>query len=529
MIDRTATLSRVNEALHRENREREEAEKALRESESQLRAILDSSPISMLGANSEDTLLYANPVAVSMFGFDRQALSTYRMPDLYQNAADGLELRRLMETQGYVKDVGIPIRTNDSSVRFGLVSVQPFQFAGQPAFLAAIVDITELRRAQESEYDQRTVAEALRDTAAALNSTLDFEEVLDRILANIDRVVKHEVSNIMLIEGDRVRTVRSRGYEAFDDYAKIATHNWLISDTSNLQWMMDHKQTLVIPNVMDFPGWIRVPELAWLRCHIGVPIIQDNEIIGFLNLDSATPGYFTEEHARRLQTFADQAATAIRNSHLYKQSKTIATLEERQRLARELHDSVTQTLFSASIIADALPILISANSLKVLPYLDDLRNLTRGALAEMRSLLIELRPEALERTQLGILLAQLCEVFTGQTQIEVQQTIDRDIILRPAMKIIFYRIAQEGLHNIAKHAHAQHVSLILHDVDDIVEMRIKDDGKGFDLNQIPPDHFGIKIMRERGEEGQAKLFINSQTGSGTEIILQEHRVQPTTD
>ena len=154
-------------------------------------------------------------------------------------------------------------------------------------------------------------------------------------------------------------------------------------------------------------------------------------------------------------------------------------MEERQRLARELHDSVTQTLFSASIIADALPILVSTNSLKLLPYLDDLRNLTRGALAEMRSLLIELRPEALERTQLGVLLAQLCEVFTGQTQIEVQQTIARDIILRPAMKIIFYRIAQEGLHNIAKHAHAQHVSLILHDVDDIVEMRIKDDGKGF--------------------------------------------------
>src|SRR5260221_11241050 len=139
----------------------------------------------------------------------------------------------------------------------------------------------------------------------------------------------------------------------------------------------------------------------------------------------------------------------------------IATLEERQRLARELHDSVTQTLFSASTIADSLSRVIDKDIQKAHNYLQDLQHFTHGAMAEMRSLLVELRPEALTQTELGVLLRQLSDVFTGKTQVEVVQKISNKIILPPDAQIVFYRIAQETFNNIAHHSHAEHVSLDL--------------------------------------------------------------------
>src|SRR5262249_34864951 len=150
----------------------------------------------------------------------------------------------------------------------------------------------------------------------------------------------------------------------------------------------------------------------------------------------------------------------------------------------DLHDSVTQTLFSANVLAEALPRVWALDPEKGTAYLHDLHQLTRGAMAEMRSLLVELRPESLTRTELGVLLKQLCDVFTGRTQIEVERTINQAAILTADVQIAFYRVAQEALNNIAKHAQAQHVSIDVHYASDLVVMRIKDDGCGFDPEQI---------------------------------------------
>jgi PAS domain S-box-containing protein len=382
-------------------------------------------------------------------------------------------------------------------------------------------EVIERQRIELAEHEQRVLAEALHDTAVALNSTLNWDEVLDRILINVDHVVKHDVSNIMLIESGVARIVRHRGYQANSTNETIMNLRFSVANTPNLQWMVEHRKPLLISYIETYPGWLEIPDLQSLQSYLGVPICQDNEeIVGFLSLDSSTPNFFTMDHARRLQVFADQASIAIKNARLYEQANTIAALEERQRLARELHDSVTQTLFSANAIAESLPGILNRHPGKVDSYLHKLRHFTRGALAEMRSLLIELRPEALLQTELGVLLGQLCDAFTGSTQIEVERLISTKITLPSEIQFAYYRVAQEALNNIAKHAQASTVSFQLSQTDDqVLELYIKDNGKGFDVKKVPADHFGLQIMQERAKTANADYSVHSEPGCGTEIML----------
>ena len=197
----------------------------------------------------------------------------------------------------------------------------------------------------------------------------------------------------------------------------------------------------------------------------------------------------------------------------------VAVAEERNRLARDLHDAVTQTLFSASLIAEVLPKLWRRDQTEGENRVTELRELTRGALAEMRTLLLELRPTALEDAPLGDLLKQLAESITGRARVPVSVDLNGNCDLSPDVKISLYRIAQEALNNIAKYSGANRALIKFYCQTDQVEMSIEDDGIGFDPATVPPDSLGLGIMRERAETILATLEINSQIGQGTEISV----------
>jgi GAF domain-containing protein/HAMP domain-containing protein len=179
----------------------------------------------------------------------------------------------------------------------------------------------ERARAETAEREQRAMAEALRDTAAALNSTLDFDQVLDRILDNAGRVVPHDTSNIMLIEGEIARVARCRGYAERNAEAWLLRERFELSRYANIRRVArtDGLPDL-IPDITRYAGWIVNPETAWIRSHLGAPIRSKNRVIGILNLDSAMPGYFSAAHAVRLQAFADQAAIALENARLLRET-----------------------------------------------------------------------------------------------------------------------------------------------------------------------------------------------------------------
>jgi signal transduction histidine kinase len=257
--------------------------------------------------------------------------------------------------------------------------------------------------------------------------------------------------------------------------------------------------------------------LGYVRSWLGVPLMIKGEILGMLTLDHSQPGFFTAHHADLILALANQVAIAIENARLYAQAEDMAIATERSRLARDLHDSVTQTLFSASLIADVLPRLWERNSEEGRRRLEELRQLTRGALAEMRTLLMELRPSALVEVELGDLLRQLGEAFTGRSRIPIQLKIEGNAPISPDVKVGLYRIAQEALNNIAKHAGATQVNLNLHSQPDGLELTIADNGCGFDTTSISAEHLGLKIMNERSKEIGVRLTVNSQIGIGTII------------
>jgi len=196
-----------------------------------------------------------------------------------------------------------------------------------------------------------------------------------------------------------------------------------------------------------------------------------------------------------------------------------AVEEERNRLARDLHDAVTQTLFSASLIAEVLPKLWSRNKTEGHRRLDELRELTRGALAEMRTLLLELRPAALIEAELGDLLRQLAESITGRARIPVSVECEGECDLPSEVKIALYRIAQEALNNVAKHAVSSQAEIQLHCHQDHVILSIRDNGPGFDLENLPPESLGLSIMKERAEDVGAELEIKSKFGQGTDVVV----------
>jgi len=252
---------------------------------------------------------------------------------------------------------------------------------------------------------------------------------------------------------------------------------------------------------------------------ISVPLVARDETLGVLNLAARATRTITPEERSLLAAVGQQAGVAVENARLYEQAEASAALAERNRLARELHDAVSQTLFSASMIADVLPRLWARDPEEGERRLADLRRLTRGAMAEMRTLLWELRPAALLETNLDDLLGQLGRAASGRADLEV--SIDAGPVdwLPADVKVALYRIAQEALNNVVKHAGASRVVMSLHIDKSGIELSIRDDGRGFARHEVPPGHLGLSTMAERAESIGAQFTLKSRPGQGTEVVI----------
>ena len=196
-----------------------------------------------------------------------------------------------------------------------------------------------------------------------------------------------------------------------------------------------------------------------------------------------------------------------------------AVVSERTRLARELHDAVTQTLFASSLIAEVLPELWETNIDEAKKSTEELRQLTRGALAEMRTLLLELRPATLTQSRLTDLIKQLCEALIGRSRLPIHLVMEGDRPLPPEVQIAFYRIAQESLNNVFKYARATQVNVNLYLTPAGVHLDICDNGNGFDPSNVKPTSLGMRIMRERADAVGAQLSITSEPGKGVCVDL----------
>jgi diguanylate cyclase (GGDEF)-like protein len=218
-------------------------------------------------------------------------------------------------------------------------------------------EITGRKRIEAAEREQRNLAEALRATAGLLTSTLRLDEVLERILENIERVVNHKIANIMLVENGVARIVRCRGYPSGEIEKTMMAIRFPIAEVANFRRMSETGRALAVPDTGQSPDWIETPAAGWQHSYAGAPIRVKGQTIGFLNLDSDIPGCFSQDHADRLQAFADQAAIAIENARLFEETRQRG---ERLALINEISATINQPVELGDVWQAAVDTLASA-------------------------------------------------------------------------------------------------------------------------------------------------------------------------
>jgi signal transduction histidine kinase len=371
---------------------------------------------------------------------------------------------------------------------------------------------------------------ALLTSSQTLVSTLELRPLLDLILDQVQTVVDYTGAHLYIREGESDLVLLRERTAA--RHARLAQARLNIQATPLVRELLAAGGALpvIVPDTTreigpDVPD----PFLADAPPNPGtwmvVPLLVKDRAVGLLRLEHNQAGYYDEGRARLVMAFANQAAAAIENARLYEQGQQLAALEERQRLARDLHDSVSQALYGIGLGARTARSLlgrppVSDEARAVLtPPLDYVLSLAEAGLAEMRALIFELRPESLESEGLVAALTKQADSLQARHGLRVEVDLGHEPKAPLSVKEALYRITQEALHNIAKHARAARVALTLARSGGHLHLSIVDDGQGFDPEGEFPGHLGLRSMRERAERLGGQCFIDSAPGQGTRLHI----------
>ncbi|MGD9316360.1 MAG: PAS domain-containing protein [Anaerolineae bacterium] len=354
------------------------------------------------------------------------------------------------------------------------------------------------------------------------------------VVASRDMTERKTVEEALQRERDLVSQVMDTspvGIAVFDRQGRMTFANSLLQQLASLVGV-----TTLVGRPYDDPTWPSVTDGGEPLCDELLPFAQVMESGGPVhNIEYGIelpggPRLHLSSNAAPLFDGAGQIdSVVVTTEDITQRKRAEAQLEEaaaaaeRERLARDLHDAVTQSLFSVAAIAEALPRVWEREPEEARRSLEDLRWLTQGALAEMRAMLVELRPAALTEHTLSVLLRQLADAMMSRTRMPVTTTVVGDYPLPADVQIGLYRIAQEALNNITKHARASQAKLGLHCEPGQVRLSISDDGLGFDLESAQAHQLGLEIMRERAQAIGASLTIESQPSHGTRIEVHWHK------
>jgi signal transduction histidine kinase len=367
------------------------------------------------------------------------------------------------------------------------------------------------QRVQERTRELRTLLDVSRNVA----STLDFPSLLATLLEQLQDVVDFSSLAVYLFQnGEGVALAQTVGA------ARAG---------SAVQELPPALRSLQAPLVVGdaraangaaalWPEAVDAPPRSWMA----VPLLLQERPLGVLVFEHGSAGYYNAARAELAMAMANHVAVAIENARLYEQARSLAALQERQKLARELHDSVSQALYGIGLGTHTVLELLersgeTATAGDLRPPLEYTLSLAKAALAEMRALIFELRPESLEVEGLIPALSRLSEVLRARHQMEVETQFAAEPALALAGRDVLYRVAQEALHNVAKHAGASRVTISLAAEDGEAILTISDDGAGFDPQGHFPGHLGLQSMRERMEGAGGRLAVASRLGGGTRI------------
>jgi PAS domain S-box-containing protein len=457
-----------------------QAEVRLRESEKRYRELLDALQEGIWVIDREAQTTFVNPRMAEMLGYTVEEMVGRHLFSFMDE--DGIETgkRNLARRHDGIREQhDFEFVRKDGSRLYASMATSPIydddgNYAGA---IAGVQDVTDrvkaTARLRESEERYRELVEQVSDVIYAL----DTDGTLMYVNPAIEGLLGYEPEQVI-----------------GQPFSKFILPADLGRISENFQQLASGR--LLGPN--EYRVVAASGEVRWIRIS-SQPIVDGDQVTGMR-------GVLTDISER---VFAGE------------QREEAAAAAERERLARDLHDAVTQSLFSVSAIAEALPVVWERDRAAARRGLEELRQLTQGALAEMRTLLLELRPSALTEQRLDLLLHQLTEAMAGRTRVPVTIQATGDCALPPEeVRIAFYRIAQEALNNTTKHARATAVRVELDCRPEYARLHISDDGRGFDPDHIQPGHLGMDIMCERAQAIGAAFWVESQPDQGTHVQVE---------
>ena len=501
-----------------------------KEKEFLYRDIFDAAPNGWIIVDASTNLIVeGNPAALQMHGFNREEFIGCPITEFIHPESHHLltQYARAVKTGNLFETLAVHMRHDDSSFNVEWRGTS-FTSEGRDYLLFSVRDISQ--RIEEENMARRLVDERTRDQSALLEISEAFASAIEVkpafILEQFRGIIEYTHGGLFAVEESSLMVLTTHRPKELEQAPPL---NIQLDVPETLTAIFKKHRPIIIADVKsddpaaEFLRSFLKNEAATLlkgtQSWMWVPLAVKGRIVSVIGLAHSEPDYFKSRHAEMAMTIANQVAITLVNAELFEDAQALAVLQERQRLARNLHDAVNQSLFSAGLIAEVLPRLWEQDQQDARRSLKDLRKLTRGAIAEMRMLVAELRPLALTESNLSDLLHQLANAFTGRTNIPVAVTVMGKDSLVSEVQVAVYRICQEALNNIAKHAVASRVRVKLQYTADRVELRIHDNGRGFDANLGMPGHYGLSMMHERAGAVGAKLEINSEPGKGTEIIL----------
>jgi signal transduction histidine kinase len=356
--------------------------------------------------------------------------------------------------------------------------------------------------------------------SAVAASHLDIDKLLERV-AELTRTSfgQYRILIYLLDETGEIlipalrHYLETAGWVPPTGYPTLSLHDGysLVARAAKLQ------QGLIVNDITS--DSTSLPLAPDIQSEMAVPMAVADRLVGVLDIQSGERNNFTEADVRVMATLADLIAVAVQNARLYEQAQELAAIEERNRLARELHDSVSQSLYGIALGAHSARALMDRDPQRLKEPVEYILAMADAALTEMRALIFELRPESLENE--GLLAALRKQVTSLRARHGL--SIDIDFCAEPTLpleiKETIYRIAREALHNIVKHAHASHIRVRIHMPSDRIDLEVSDDGQGFDPSGSYPGHLGLQSMRERAARLNGEFRVESQPGQGTHIFV----------
>lgn len=308
-----------------------------------------------------------------------------------------------------------------------------------------------------------------------------------------------------------------------DGFDEVLQRAWRNGGTQVVSSSIQSRRAQVVGlHVVQRPGYEEVRDAlllaGWERMAV-VPMIYRGLGIGLLMVVYLADHHPDDEELSFLEAVSDQAAVALENSRLFEQARSLAVMEERQRISRDLHDSVSQALYAISLGAQTARELLNGNARAAVEPIEYVVSLSDAALAEMRAMIFELRPEALAREGLVAALRRQAASIEARHQVRVETSLPQEPSLTPAAREMFYRVAQEALQNVVKHARATRIVLSLDVGPDAITLVVQDDGRGFSTGGDFPGHFGLVSMRERAVQLGATTTLESAPGEGCTVSV----------